>query len=491
MSYLQNHRKVKLFPYQEVGRDFLAVNKTCLLADSPRLGKSVQTITAVDKINAQTVLIVCRAIARANWQFEFEKWSGRKWNFIPIYNQKAEINFSSNAPNLVITSYECLKTVLEKMEGKKFDVSVVDESHYVKEPTAKRTQLVFGKENLPVKTRRLWLLTGTPICSHYAELWTALFSFGATQLSYWNFAKRFCIVKDTGFGTVIASNNTDPARIEELQKIMEKKILRREPEDVSMQLPKISMSTVMVPPGKVDLALTVFWKYAKPYNRIAELNELIEKELQILNGIMESGKMSDELLETLKAQSKSISTLRRYTALQKLEPALELIMSELDAGAYHKCVIFAHHRDCILGAAQYLYKYFPVTMYGGTNPRRLEKNLKNFQNPKHKTRVFIGQISAAGTSISLSAANHVFFLEESFVPSDNLQAAQRCGGINQPNPIFVRTFCLENSYDKRVQQILMQKMNEIAKVYKKNNSQVDNANGSTGKNNDELPADMI
>jgi len=300
---------------------------------------------------------------------------------------------------------------------------------------------------------------------------TTLFTFGATKLSYWDFAKRFCIVEDTGYGTVIKGTKQDPELLRELQAIMKPKVLRRTAAEVAVQLPKMSFSTVMVPPGKVDLASTSFWKYTRPIDRTAELNATIEAELGIVNGILDGGagasgkEFSHEVLETLKAQAKSISTLRRYTALQKLEPACELIREELEANAYRKCVIFAHHRDCIVGAAQYLYKFYPVCMYGGTSPARLEKNLKNFQNPKHKTRVFIGQISAAGTSISLSAANHIFFLEESFVPGDNMQAAQRCGGVNQPNPIFVRTFCLENSVDQRVQTILREKMNAMAKIY--------------------------
>ena len=224
----------------------------------------------------------------------------------------------------------------------------------------------------------------------------------------------------------------------------------------------------MVPPGPVNLRSTSFWRYEIPVDRTAELNAIVEAELGILNGIMDDKTLSPQLLETLKAQSKSISTLRRYTALQKLVPACELIISELEANAYNKCVVFAHHRDCILGAMQMLHKFSPVSMYGGTSPSRLERNLKHFQNPKHKTRVFIGQISAAGTSISLNAANHIFFLEESFVPDDNVQAAMRCGGVNQPNPVFVRTFCLENSYDRRLQDIIRNKMSENAKIYKSN-----------------------
>lgn len=474
--------KYELFPYQKIGAEWLASKKTALLADSPRLGKAVQSIAALDSIGAKKVLVVCRGVARANWVAEFFNWSKRDWACHPVYGRISTINWDKERPNCVITSYELLESVLGALGTSRFDCAIIDESHYVKSVGAKRTRAVFGKAGIPSKSDRIWANTGTPTPNGLAsELWTTLFTFGATKLSYWDFAKRFCIVRETGFGDEIVGTRVgEPAIMAELHSIMSKKILRREAKDVAVQLPKMSFSTVMVPPGKVDLRATSFWKYAVPIDRTAELNEIVERELGIMNGILDDKTLSPQLLETLKAQSKSISTLRRYTALQKLQPACELIIAELEANAYQKCVIFAHHRDCILGAMQMLHRFSPVSMYGGTSPSRLERNLKNFQNLKHKCRVFIGQISAAGTSISLNAANHIFFLEESFVPDDNTQAAMRCGGVNQPNPVFVRTFCLENSYDYRLQDIIRQKMSENAKIYKSNEPNTNN-----------LPEDMI
>lgn len=459
-------RKYELFPYQKIGAEWLASKKTACLFDEQRLGKAVQSVSAIDIIDARTVLVVAKGVARANWKEEFCRWSKRSWNFTVVYSGDFDFVWSEAGNNCVIVSYDLLPEVLDRLGTKSFDCAIIDESHSVKSHDAKRTRAVFGKGGVPQKARRVWCLTGTPTPNALpSELWTTLFTFGATKLSYWDFAKRFCIVKDTGYGTVISGTNKDPTRLAELREIMGKKILRREARDVAVQLPKMSFSTVMVEPGKVSLGETSFWKYVIPMDRTAELNEIVQNELGILNGILADKTLSGELLETLKAQSKSISTLRRYTALQKLEPACELIAQELENGAYQKCVIFAHHRDCILGAAQRLYKFHPVTMYGGTSPARLERNLKNFQNPKHKTRVFIGQTLAAGTSISLSAANHIFFLEEEWVPGDNAQAAMRCGGVNQPNPVFVRNFCLNNSSDQRVQEVLRQKTSEQALIY--------------------------
>ena len=459
----------ELFPFQIEGAQWLAARKTALLADSPRMGKAVQSITACDIIGAARVLVVCRGAARFNWRTEFETWSKRRWRFSLVFGRADRIDFGLLGPHCVVCNYENLESTLRQIPAKyRFDVAIIDESHYVKSVDAKRTGLVFGREGVPAKASRIWCTTGTPTPNGLAsELWTTLYTFGATKLDFWAFAKRYCRVVENGYGPqIVGTRVNEPETMAELRAVMAKKILRREAKDVAVQLPKMSFSTVMVPPGKVDLRATTMWKWQIPNDRTDELNRLLEQEMGILNGILDDKTLSHGLVEALKANAKSISTLRRYTALQKLDAACELIAAELDAGAYRKVVIFAHHRDCIMGAAQRLHKFSPVTMYGGSNPLRVERNIKNFQNPKHKVRVVIGNISAAGTSISLSAANHIFFLEESFVPEDNTQAAMRCGGVNQPNPVFVRTFCLEHSYDRHLQDIIRQKMIENAAIYK-------------------------
>jgi SWI/SNF-related matrix-associated actin-dependent regulator 1 of chromatin subfamily A len=458
----------ELFHYQIVGRDWLARQKTCLLADEPRLGKAVQCIAALDKLQATAALVVCRGVARSNWADEFGLWSKREWRAHCVYGRSAPIPFrGDDRPFVVVCNYENLEYLLTQLPADyKFDAAIIDESHYVKNLEAKRTRAVLGREGVPKVANRIWATTGTPTPNGLAtELWPLLYVFGATKLSFWDFAKKFCIVEDTGYGPRIAGTRMEPGPITELRSILAKKMLRRTASEVSVQLPKMSFSTVMVPPGKVELKMTIWWKYAMREGGEEEFNALIARELGIMNGLMDDGKLSHELLETLKAQAKSISTLRKYTALQKLDAAIELIGSELEAGAYQKCVIFAYHIDAIKGAQRMLHRFHPVTMYGGSNPLRTAQNIKNFQNPKNKCRVFIVQISAAGTSISVSAANHIFFLEESFVPDDNLQAAYRCGGVNQPNPVFIRTFCLENSYDYRLQNIIREKMSQSAAIY--------------------------
>jgi len=368
---------------------------------------------------------------------------------------------------VAICSFDLSPLVNARLLGA-FDVLIIDESHSLKSLDTKRTQSILGKQGLCRKSNRTWMLTGTPAPNHAGELWTTLFTFGATNLKYWDFVNKFCLTRDSGFGLQIVGTKTDAPTLTELRTILKKVSKRREEKDVGIQLPKLNFSSVLVPPGPVDLSVTEFWKYVIPTDRMEDFKKQIEEELGVFNSIVKSAggyKASEQLIEVLKAQSASISTLRRYTALQKLEPALEMIKEELTNNAFHKCVIFAVHKCMIQGAQRYLHEFNPVTLYGGTAPASREMNIKRFQNPESKYRVFIGNIAAAGTSITLDQAHHIFFLEEDWVPGNNQQAAMRCGGPRQKKPIFVRSFALKDSYDQRIQQLLIKKSFEINKIF--------------------------
>lgn len=477
-TQLQPQKVVALYPYQEIGARFLSQRKAALLADKQRLGKSAQAIRACDLVQARKILVICRAIARENWKNEFEKFtlfSDRSYQVVFSGEDLADADnlqsyVQKYSDTVVVVSYEGLSHILKRPHFH-FDVVIVDESHYLKSVAAKRTKDVFGIDGICHKTRQIWCLTGTPAPNNASELWTTLFTFGATKQSFNQFTDKFCVVKETGYGRQIVGTRTDEPTIRELQEIMRPLVLRREEKDVNIELPKINFDTVIVEPGAVELSEhEMFVPYVLPYDRTADLQKKLQQEMGILNAIVNGKYASDELMATLMAEAKSLSSLRRFTALQKIEPAVEMIREEMASGAYKKCVIFAIHQSIIRQFEFRLQEFGPLCLYGGTKPSRVARYLKAFQDPDSEHRIMVCNIHAAGTSISLSAAHHIFFIEESWTPGDNAQAAMRCGGVNQKNPIFVRTFSLPNSVDQKVQGLLRKKMEEISKIFSKTES---------------------
>ena len=92
------------------------------------------------------------------------------------------------------------------------------------------------------------------------------------------------------------------------------------------------------------------------------------------------------------------------------------------------------------------------------------QNVDSFQNNK-KTRVFIGNITAAGTAITLTAAHNVVFAECEWVPAMMAQAAMRCHRIGQKNPVTIRFFSLSNSIDERISEKIKRKTKELTEIF--------------------------
>lgn len=456
---------IELFPYQITGRDWLASQTHALLADAQRLGKSVQSISAARELRIERILVVCRAVGRAEWKHSFEQVAPRHWRVSII-----DLEVAPHMPppqSATIVNYEGVHKILA-LDGASFGLVIVDESHYLKNLETKRAQEILGKNGLIQRAPRMWCLTGTPTPNGFAsELWPVLYTFGATKFRYTEFVKRYCITRETGFGEKIIGNN--PAHLEEFKTVMREKILRRMPEDVGIQMPRVTFTTHTVKPGRVHLALArSFAKWVIPVDRTNELEKILEQEMGVFEGIFkgkDGPEFTEEAFSAMCAAAPSISTLCKYNALQKIEPICDIISAELDSGAYQKCVIFGMHRDAIEGLRMQLAKYKPVVVYGGTNPTKVDKYIRAFQNPKSRCRVFIGNIQAAGTSICLDVASFIHFIEESWVPGDNAQAAARCGGPRQTETIHIRNYSLDNSADQRKASIIAIKSRAILKLH--------------------------
>jgi SNF2 family DNA or RNA helicase len=177
-----------------------------------------------------------------------------------------------------------------------------------------------------------------------------------------------------------------------------------------------------------------------------------------------SGQPMQDRMKILEAMAGSMVTLRRYIGMAKLPKVCEILDGELAMNQVDKIVIFAVHKDVIEHTRLKLAKYGAVTLYGGTPPEKRQRNIDRFMKDP-KCRVFIGNIVAAGTGITLTSAHEVAFMEADWVPANNAQAAMRCHRIGQDKPVRVRFFSCEGSVDEDVMHTLKRKTAELAKIF--------------------------
>lgn len=406
------------------------------------LGKTLISILAAQRAGAKEIVVLCPSVAKINWTREFlSNWIG---------------------PVCPVTVVSYSMVAKELPPNKAWDVAILDEAHFLKNLNAQRTKLVLGTNGVLRAAKKIWCLTGTPAPNHAGELWAMLYTFGVTKLKYEEFVSRFCTgrtmkVRNQWINQI---TGTKKERIPELRELLSTFMLRRRKEDV-IDLPKITFERLWVEAGPVDVECdSSFVKYTMPKPRVEELFAQLEKERDLIESVLTNGR-GGKLLEHI---APAIPTLRRWIGLQKVDAIAHLIDEELGNGLYDKIVIFALHQGVIEGLRVRLERWGAVTLYGGTPPEKRQKHIDDFQKNSGKPRVFIGNILAAGTAITLTAANQILFAELDYVPANNAQAAMRCHRIGQTKPVTVRMACLPDSIDERVTDILKRKSQEIAQL---------------------------
>lgn len=398
---------LKLRPYQEAGRDFLASRKHALLADQMRVGKTPQAILAADKVNAKRVLVVCPAIATAQWAAEWAGWSPER---LP-----AEV-VTSTPPGfkngVAVMSYDRAgRHNAALTQAAPWDVLIVDEAHFAKSPTAQRTQLIYAKGGLGWNAKRIWALTGTPAPNHAGELWPMLRAFGAVDRSYGAFVRHYCYydeVKQRVWG-----NRAD--RLGELREVIAPFYLRRTRAQVAPDVPAVQFNLLAVDPVKgADLPST-------DLGRISELD-------------------------------------RVAVALAKV-PALvkEIEFNIQIAKNYEQTVVFGYHREPLRLLRDTLVgRGISAEEINGSTPGAMRESRQD-RFRRGDVSVLCAQIIAAGTAIDLSAASQGYFLELDWVPGNNEQAASRLVNLNTGFPVIIDVVNWPGTADDAVQRTLLRK----------------------------------
>lgn len=415
-------------PYQEIGRDFLAGKVHALLADGMRVGKTPQAILAADKIGANSILVLCPAVACEHWRREWAKWSPERG---PAYILSSEPLYIW--PSVVIASYDMARRHAAMLRSRSWDLFIPDECHYAKSPEAKRTKFVYGKEGVGWKAAHIWALSGTPAPRHAGELWPMMRAFGVCHMTYEAFVARYCRINEY----TSAISGTKEEHIPELRALLAPIMLRRTLRDVAPEVPEIGYELMQVAP-RVPAGLKADWEGAPEDPR--------------------------ELAAWIEAHSEHMAEWRIAVADLKAGPLADDIIESLEARLYDRTVVFGHHKQPLVTLYDRLYKAgINVELLTGDTPLAARARIRDdFQNGIGQ--VVLANIVAAGTAIDLSAASHGYFLELSWTPGDNVQAAHRLVSVDKHTPVTYDVVSWSGSFDDRIQGSLARRVRELSQL---------------------------
>jgi SWI/SNF-related matrix-associated actin-dependent regulator 1 of chromatin subfamily A len=435
-------------PYQKAGIAFGRDKDAILNADAPGLGKTIQAIGTVNLLDPapQNILVICPTSLRLNWQRE-----ARKWLVSPHEIEVVDHNDPIKTPlmsHLVITNYERLSRN-KSITDRAWDLVIVDEAHYIKNPKAKRSKLCY---ELLGRTKRKMLLTGTPILNKPAELQPLIGildpdRFGDPRVKYtkqkWHFLSRYCGAHQEPIpGRGLTWMFDGATHLDELQERLRSTIMiRRLKEDVLTELP---------PKRRSIVPLSVEWNDPVGLRTHLEALEAAEAELRLARA--EDDKIAynaaaKKLRYANDVAFTEMAAYRHRLALAKVPATLDYIETMLESGI-EKVVVFAHHRD-VIDALEKAFEekgHKPVKIYGGVSDKIKDEAVQTFQNDP-SCHIFIGNIQAAGVGLTLTAASHVVFLELSWVPAEITQCEDRLHRIGQRDVVFVHQLVIDGTLD--------------------------------------------
>lgn len=422
-----------LYDYQKSGVCTIVSNPNLLLADEQGLGKTVQAIEALRHLPVRRILVLCPASLKYVWQDQIDLWSDHLISQV-VASGKSDVLTTNN---VVVSNYDLVskRYIYDQLKAWDPDMVIYDEAHYLKNPTSKRAKASFL---LGANAKRRLMLTGTPMLNRPMELYSILrFLKRETVQPYDSFKKygyKFCNGKEGPFGfDVKGASCTDELNYRLKRTVM----LRRLKKDVLTELPK---KTVQI----IPMQQTPETKKIIKQEGLFDINKILEKPDAVISGEM--------------------ATVRRELGEAKLSQSISHI-KDLMAGGVEKIVVFAYHKAVCEGLHQAFEEEGAVLVYGGTSTINRKEHVDRFQTDD-KTRVFVGQLQAAGTGLTLTAASTVVFVENSWVPGEMDQAVDRCHRIGQDNKVTAQVLVVKDSIDHVIMRSMFFKKRRIQEVLK-------------------------
>ena len=409
-------------PHQIIAIEKLSGNDKFILADDMGLGKTTSTVIAALETGVNKILIVCPASLKINWEREIQNYTNRTISIIEGKNWQSA--------DFIIVNYDILKNFHEYKKkdtilmNENFDLIVVDEAHYISNSQAKRTKLL---NDIIQKIGKVWLLSGTPMTSRPINYYNLLNLVDSPVAHNWMaYAIRYCEGYQFSVGNKKVWKVTGASNLEELRDRTKSLVLRRLKEEV-LDLP-----------DKIITPVYLRLKSKEYENLMGEYYDWYEKS---------------EESKSLTVQFSKLMKIRQIIAQEKIKTTIELAENIIEQGK--KVIIFTNFTETLNTIVSHFGKS-AVKLDGSMSKTQRQYSVDQFQE-NEKITVFVGNLRAAGTGITLTAAEAVIMNDLSFVPSDHAQAEDRAYRYGQKNNVLVYYPLFENTIEGVIYDILNHK----------------------------------
>jgi superfamily II DNA or RNA helicase len=413
-------------PFQWAAVRYALDARGTFLADEQGLGKTVEALTAIEADGAFPAVVVCPASMKLGWERETRRWLPHR--SVTVVQGRGTV---PRAAEITIVNYEVVAAQHHALTRERPRALIVDESHYCKNPQAKRTQALRRLAAAVAPGGLRLALSGTPVLNHAEELIAQLRIIGRME--------------EFGSGASFARQFRGQVSEERLHWHMRRAcFVRRLKSEVLPQLPP--KRQVVIP-----VALTNESEY-----RLAE-RDVIE---WLRSQPLDLSELNARIAATLRAQRLAqLGTLQRLAARGKLAAALAWIEDFLASD--EPLVVFARHVE----VQRAVMARFPAAAHlVGDDPLdRREAAIRAFQKPGGP-QLIVCATRVAAQGITLTRASNVAFLELEWTPAMHDQAEDRCHRIGQRDAVTAWYLLAAGTIDETMARLIQSKRAIVAAV---------------------------
>jgi SNF2 family DNA or RNA helicase len=335
------------------------------------------------------------------------------------------------AAEIVVLNYDILDAHADRLETLEAKALVLDESHYVKNPGARRTKAAIRlAERLPDGALRL-ALTGTPILNRPDELVSQLRALGR--------------LREFGSGARLSRRFSSASSDDRLHwNLRAVCYVRRTKEQVLPQLPAKRHDTVPV-------LLSNEQEYRLAERDVIAWLQTLPLDLRTLDAKVAAALRAEQLVR--------LNNLRQLAVRGKLPTALAWIADFLASG--EPLVVFAEH----VATQHAVLERFPGAEHilGADSSVRRQAAVDAFQR-LDGPQLIVCSMKAASQGITLTRASNVAFLELDWTPARHDQAEDRLHRIGQESAVSAWYLLAPNTIDETMAELLERKRSLIDAV---------------------------
>ena len=423
----------ELKPFQRAGVGYLLAQRRAFLADEQGLGKTIEALAALQADGAFPAVVVCPASLKLYWLAEIERW-------LPGRSARALVGTGAAGPraagapaDITVVNYDIVAARLQELCALQPRALVLDESHYCKNATAKRTQAVQQLSAAVPAEGMVLALTGTPVMNRPPELISQLRIVGR--------------LNDFGSGAQFGRRFRGPdAHMRLHWHLRARCFVRRLKTEVLPQLPPKTRSIV-------PIELDNEYEY-----RLAERDVIAWLQSQPLD----LRQLDAKVAAALRAERLvRLNALKLLAARGKLAASLAWIHDFCSSG--ERLVVFAKHREI----QRAVLERFPRALHilGQDGHAARDRSLRAFQAADDsENQLIVCSIEVAGQGLTLTRSSNVVFLELDWTPAKHDQAEDRCHRIGQQDAVNATYLLAAGTIDETIATLLERKRAVIGAV---------------------------